>query len=320
MDGSHIGSNNDINAHDTILDSGSSNHSTGLRRILKNIEKRDPITMKTVIGMKKVSEIGTLELNKKVKLNNVRFVEGSPFTLMALAPLVDRGNKAVIFFKDRAIALPSELMEQLVEKHEKHTLLSFKRKGNLWVLPLKGVPKPESGIKITKKPVNIGSKPTADHNSIRSEIHRRPDSDSEMHLRPDSEMHLRTTLNDDSLTEMNNPIKKQKGRSNQLKDSTIINAISETAITVTNEKNETPKSYREARIHEDNMKRGATEKGKINSIIKNEVWTEHRLSKDKKAIESHSVYDVKRNKNDNINYRHRARIKEDDSMTCNEIK
>jgi hypothetical protein len=100
MDGSHIGSNNDINAHDTILDSGSSNHSTGLRRMLDDIESRDPITMKTVIGMKKVSEIGTLELNDKVKLNNVRLIEGSPFTLMALAPLVDRGNKAVTFFKD----------------------------------------------------------------------------------------------------------------------------------------------------------------------------------------------------------------------------
>ena len=34
----------------------------------------------------------------------------------------------------------------------------------------------------------------------------------------------------------------------------------------------------------------------------------NELSNDKKAIESHSVYDVKRNKNDNINYRHRARI------------
>ena len=96
--------------------------------------------------------------------------------------------------------------------------------------------------------------------------------------------------------------------------------MSKAALTVTNEEDEIPKNYREARIHEDNMKRGATEKGKINSIIKNEVWTEHRLSKDKKAIESHSVYDVKRNKNDNINYRHRARIKEDDSMTCNGIK
>jgi hypothetical protein len=159
MDGSHIGSNNDINAHDTILDSGSSNHSTGLRRMLDDIESRDPITMKTVIGMKKVSEIGTLELNDKVKLNNVRLIEGSPFTLMALAPLVDRGNKAVTFFKDRAIALPSGLMEQLVKNHERHTLLSFKRKGNLWVLPLKGVPKTEAGIEIAKTSVSIKPKP-----------------------------------------------------------------------------------------------------------------------------------------------------------------
>jgi hypothetical protein len=44
------------------------------------------------------------------------------------------------------------------------------------------------------------------------------------------------------------------------------------------------------------------------------------IAKDKKAIESHSVYDVKRNKNDNINYRHRARIEEDDSTTYNGIK
>ena len=172
MDGSHIGSNNDINAHDTILDSGSSNHSTGLRRMLDDIESRDPITMKTVIGMKKVSEIGTLELNDKVKLNNVRLIEGSPFTLMALAPLVDRGNKAVTFFKDRAIALPSGLMEQLVKNHERHTLLSFKRKGNLWVLPLKGVPKTEAGIEIAKTSVSI--KPKSVDPTLKMRIPKKP--------------------------------------------------------------------------------------------------------------------------------------------------
>jgi hypothetical protein len=84
--------------------------------------------------------------------------------------------------------------------------------------PNKQITKAESKIKITKKPVNIGPKPTADYNSIRSEIHRRPDSDSEMHLRSDSEMHHRDTLND----EINNLSRNKKRRLNELKDPTII--------------------------------------------------------------------------------------------------
>jgi hypothetical protein len=145
------GSNNDIRAHDVIMDSGASNHFTGLKSMLKGVETIDPVMVKTVAGLRKVTEIGELQLTHAVSLKNVRHVEGNPFTLMSLAPIVDNAGKAVVFFKDRAITVDAAIMEHLVKKHEKESLFSFVRKGKLWVFPLKNAPSSESGVEVNMK-------------------------------------------------------------------------------------------------------------------------------------------------------------------------
>ena len=108
--------------------------------------------------------------------------------------------------------------------------------------------------KTTKRSVNIGPKPTSDHNSMRSEMHLRPNP-----------------------TIINTMFEVALAVTNEKNYSYVI-----------------PKNYREARMHEDHEKWEEAEQREINSIIKNGVWNVCTLPKGRKAIGSHFVYNVKR--------------------------
>jgi hypothetical protein len=124
--------NTALKPYDFILDSGSAGNYTGCKSLLDDLGTIDPITISTIAGNRTVKESGVIQLTKKIKINDVRYVEGSPYSLLSLSKFTDAGYP-VVFFKDLAVVLNKTRQEALYKFCDNKVILQFNRKAKMWV-------------------------------------------------------------------------------------------------------------------------------------------------------------------------------------------
>ncbi len=166
----------EISQYDFILDSGSAGNYTGARSILEDIHDDDSVKISTVLGTVALKEAGEVALSDNVTLCNVKFIEGSPYSLASVNQFVDRGC-AVVFFKEVSYIVRPAAREAVHNALVGKTLLQFDRVESMFVKRAKNAPpKPPVKIKYTPprppssgQPSNQSAKPAQGPNSQSSQ-------------------------------------------------------------------------------------------------------------------------------------------------------
>jgi hypothetical protein len=119
----------ELKAYQFILDSGSSKHIAYNERLIKEQVAVTPYALTGVGGSKNVvTKRGAVNINARVRINDVNYIKGAGVNLMSVVKIVDAGND-VLFTKDFAYIIKKRSIP-----YPKITLLNVPRKGNAWIL------------------------------------------------------------------------------------------------------------------------------------------------------------------------------------------
>ena len=115
--------------HHAIMDSGATSHFTGRNDMLENVEKIEPVRVTTIVGTREVSEVGTMRLSDRVRLERVKHLPNSTFSLISTAQICD-ADRDVVYTKDAAYVLEDGVLDKSLLKNE--AKLTVPRQGKLW--------------------------------------------------------------------------------------------------------------------------------------------------------------------------------------------
>lgn len=135
----------EISSLDFILDSGSSGNYTGRKDILHDLKKINPIRITTVAGEKTVRLAGNVDLTDDIEITNVRYIEGSPYSLLSLSKFTDQGYP-VVFTKEAAYVLGKKFSDNVKKFVDHKILIEFHRKGKLWARQPHDIPSEERNL------------------------------------------------------------------------------------------------------------------------------------------------------------------------------
>ncbi|MGZ8855580.1 MAG: hypothetical protein ACXW07_06570, partial [Nitrososphaeraceae archaeon] len=117
------------------LDSGATSHIVGRKDILDDIHHIAPCRVAGLTGTCKVDSAGKLKLAKGITLNSVKYVPNSPFNLMSVSQIVNKGYQ-VIFTQEGGFVVKPESIPDRFYTNPNNVVLKTRQEGNLFVYDL----------------------------------------------------------------------------------------------------------------------------------------------------------------------------------------
>ena len=127
-------------SHHGVMDSGATSHFTGRDDKLFDQEPINPIRVSTIVGDRIVKMKGSMKMNSRIKLNNVKFLKNATFSLISIVQICD-ADYVVLFTKTAAYVLP---LSAIVESTLKNlSIFTVPRRGKLWAYVIGGGDEPQ---------------------------------------------------------------------------------------------------------------------------------------------------------------------------------
>jgi hypothetical protein len=119
------------------IDSCASLHFACRKDLLEDIGNAPPVYVSTLFGGKKVDQVGTLELNKEIRLPNVRYIPNSMFNLLSVSQVVKKGYQA-LFTNDGAFILKANTIPSRYYTNMANQILVGEHEGGVFTYKIQG--------------------------------------------------------------------------------------------------------------------------------------------------------------------------------------
>ncbi|MGZ8925639.1 MAG: hypothetical protein ACXW2E_07130, partial [Nitrososphaeraceae archaeon] len=117
------------------LDSGATSHIVGRKDILDDLHPIAPCRVAGLTGTCKVDSAGKLKLAKGITINSVKYVPNSPFNLMSVSQIVNKGYQ-VIFTQEGGFVIKPQTIPDRFYTNPNNLVLKTRQEGNLFVYDL----------------------------------------------------------------------------------------------------------------------------------------------------------------------------------------